>query len=284
LSAKVAAVTMFYNEPEYLPIWLRYYASQLGRENCFLVDHGSDLPGARAHAGTNIFRLPRSPQDENQRVRAISTLVNYLLNYYDWVIYGDTDEIVVADPTQYNGLVDFCSRQRSGCISCVGLNLHHCPVDEPDFDVAKSVLEQRSWVRFVSPMCKPIITSDPVHWGRGFHSASAPVTFENVFLFHLRYFDLKIGLKRLGRTRNIERKTEKDMLAAQHQHMPDGQFESIIRSAAGLPRAVAACFRIDEDPVAEVLQQARLNDGGAVTQNVFAGQLWQIPRAFHGLF
>jgi len=33
---------MAYNESFYLKRWYRWYGSQLGIENCFVLDHGSD--------------------------------------------------------------------------------------------------------------------------------------------------------------------------------------------------------------------------------------------------
>ena len=39
---KIAALTFAYNESVNLLIWRRYYGEQLGEENLFLIDHGSD--------------------------------------------------------------------------------------------------------------------------------------------------------------------------------------------------------------------------------------------------
>jgi hypothetical protein len=37
----VAIVTMVYNEPELLPIWLKYYKGHFGDQACYIVDDGS---------------------------------------------------------------------------------------------------------------------------------------------------------------------------------------------------------------------------------------------------
>ena len=39
---RLAALTMAYNEPVWAAVWARFYARQVGAENCFLLDHGSD--------------------------------------------------------------------------------------------------------------------------------------------------------------------------------------------------------------------------------------------------
>ncbi len=38
----LAVVTMCYNEPDFLPIWLDYYRRQVPVEHLYVVDHGSD--------------------------------------------------------------------------------------------------------------------------------------------------------------------------------------------------------------------------------------------------
>ena len=94
---KVAAITMVYNEAALLPVWARHYVKQVGADHCYVIDHGSTdalvLP-----RGVNQLRLPRSPHDDLRRAGFISKLTTSLLAYYDWVIYTDVDELLVADP------------------------------------------------------------------------------------------------------------------------------------------------------------------------------------------
>jgi hypothetical protein len=46
----VAIVNMVYNEPELLPIWLKYYKGHFGDQACYIVDHG--VP---AHIGSTTM-------------------------------------------------------------------------------------------------------------------------------------------------------------------------------------------------------------------------------------
>ena len=69
--ANIAAVTMVYNEPEYLPIWCRHYAKAVGPENCFIIDHGSDDGSTSSLPNFNVIRKsPRSPKDNEKRTRS----------------------------------------------------------------------------------------------------------------------------------------------------------------------------------------------------------------------
>jgi hypothetical protein len=101
-------------------------------------------------------------------------------------------------------------------------------------DLQRSVMEQRSWIRFSSSMCKPVLAFTPIHWSPGFHSADAPVKFDNIYLFHLRYFDVKLGLLRLARTRSMPWASAS---AGLHQRFGDDEFEKIVRSAGRLAKA-----------------------------------------------
>ena len=279
---KVAAITMIYNEPEYLPIWLKYYSSQLGYQNCFVLDHGSDDDCTRDISCGGVFHLPRTPQDENKRVDTISNIVNSLLNYYDVVIYSDVDEIIVPNPSVFGGIADFCASMSDPVITAVGLNVHHLVDVEPELDLSKPILLQRHWVRFVSPMCKPIITRVPIRWGRGFHSSNHPLVFGDIYLFHLRYFDLKIGLDRLNRTRVLTRASEGDIRAAQHQRIADEEYEGMMRSVSKMSKEMKP-LSVSEVPLKPYLDQC-VDDMGKVNLNTFANVLWPIPVEFSEVF
>ena len=194
----LAVCTMFQDEAEFLPIWLNYYGNQAGFSNCFLIDHGSEIFDKSIVNVSNIFHLARSPQDEVQRVTAISNLTEYLLNYYDLVIYSDIDEIIVPNPTIWSGLQEYCALNTKNAVYTVGLNVQHQPEIEPPFNFNEGVLKQRPWVRFVSPMCKPLILRSRVSWSKGFHGCDIPAEIDEVYLFHLRNFDVGVSLKRHG--------------------------------------------------------------------------------------
>src|SRR3954471_23135236 len=100
---RVAALTMAYNEP----VWARFYAAQVGAENCFLLDHGSD-DGSTDSLGITVERLERpAGLDEVARAATVTARAEDLLGSYDAVVHTDVDELVLADPARYPDLVAF---------------------------------------------------------------------------------------------------------------------------------------------------------------------------------
>jgi hypothetical protein len=96
---KVAAVTMVYNEDVYLPIWMKHYSRQVGVENCYVVDHGSTDGSTENLGRCNVLRIPRSPYDPFKQSAFNSEFCSSLLHWYDWVVYSDVDELVMAGIT-----------------------------------------------------------------------------------------------------------------------------------------------------------------------------------------
>ena len=200
---KVAAITMAYNEAGLLPVWARHYARQVGSDHCYVVDHGSTdtiiLP-----PGMNTLRLPRSPHDDERRAGFISTFAEGLLRYYDWVIYTDVDELVLPDPSRFADLPNFCaSLDQVDTVTTAGFDIQHVPDLEPLLDLTRPIGEQRGWARFTSAMCKPVLTRRPLSWSPGFHCSEQPLAFAGLYLFHLHWADLTLGLQRLEKTRHM---------------------------------------------------------------------------------
>ena len=122
MSVSVAAVTMVYNEPDFLPRWIKYYSSQVGKDRCYIIDHGSS-DGSTEGLSVNVLRIPRSPMHDEKRARFISDFASSLLEWHDAVIYSDVDEFLVADPTYYELLPDFCLRSPHLTTNAIGVNV-----------------------------------------------------------------------------------------------------------------------------------------------------------------
>lgn len=202
---RVAVITNVYNERFNLPIWLAHYGSQVGIENCVVLDHGSDDGSTADLGGAGFIRLPRGKVfNERHRMSLINNLANSLLGYYDAVIYTDCDEMLVADPEKYENLVDYAKKMKRPVVHAIGLNVRHDIAAEPALIAGKRILDQRTLVQFVSPMCKPLVIKRPVSWGGGFHSCDQPPHFNDLYLFHLRHADMDEALARLRITREIK--------------------------------------------------------------------------------
>jgi len=283
----IAAVTMTYNEPEYLPVWMRYYSTQLGASNLFIIDHGSDDGSTSDSCGANIIRIPRSAKDNQRRTDAVSTLCRFLLQWYDVVIHTDCDELAVADPAYYSSLHDYCSTMSGDVITAIGLDVYHTQAEHHAVDLTMPILQQRRYVRFSSSMCKPVVIRKPVTWAAGFHSCEEKVHFDRLFLFHLRYFDNDIGLKRLFRTRSMAWASPE---AGAHQRLPDEQYKVMVERAARLPQNDNVTFDQSDSVLLEYCRRVLATEVDAqppryrIDLHIFGHEQWRIPDRFLNCF
>ncbi|GBR07731.1 glycosyltransferase family 2 protein [Asaia siamensis] len=287
MRAPIAAVTMVYNEPVFLPVWLRHYAGLVGMERCYVIDHGSD-DGSTDALPCNRLRIPRSPQNDAQRTRAISALCAGLLEWYETVLYCDVDEIIVADPACFPSLDALAASRAALCLTATGFDLIHHADQEPDLDFDHPLSLQRSSLRLSAAMCKPCLIRAPVTWSPGFHSVKEvlPNPDPALMLFHLRYSDLREGLKRLARTREQAWCSEE---AGTHQRMTNEAWRDMLAGMGGL--TVEEATLLEDDPsltpwrerlVREGLERAE--DPYPIDLSLSGDRLWPLPERFKGLF
>ncbi|MDE2333214.1 MAG: glycosyltransferase family 2 protein [Rhodospirillales bacterium] len=284
---KVAAVTMVYNEIHYLPIWLKHYGNQVGIENCFVVDHGSDDGSTDFIGPASVVRIPRSPYEPHKQSSFNSSFCSSLLEWYDWVIYSDVDEIIMADPKYYSNLREYCSHPLPPVVTAIGLNIAHRIDIETDLDFSQPITVQRPYVFYASSMCKPLLISRPVRWSPGSHSSDAPIVFDRLYLFHLRWFDLKSGLRRLQKTREMAwARTD----AGVHQRVSDSDMIGQYQGFGRLPPVDNVEFDINIEPIRGVVDQVmtssigRSNDLYKIDLSLWGQSLWRIPPRFIGAF
>ncbi|MCQ8277948.1 glycosyltransferase family 2 protein [Acetobacteraceae bacterium KSS8] len=290
MKAPLAIVTMVYNEAEFLPVWLRHYGAAVGEAHCYVVDHGS-TDGSTAPERTgeaSVIRIPRSPQDDSTRNGFIGDLCAGLLRWYRSVIYVDVDEILVVDPDVAQSLRAFADGlPEDAVVTAIGLDVIHAPDEEPSIDWSLPIGRQRRWLRFSSAMCKPVIIRRRVAWAPGFHCIDAAPWFAPLFLFHLRYADLPSGLRRLQRTRTQPWITPQ---AGAHQRMPDGEWETMLRRMAGLPRVETVPLKADDSVVGPWLGRVIDSTAGRerekyrIDLHINGDQLWEVPERLRDLF
>lgn len=282
----VAAVTMAYNEAVFLPIWVRHFTREVGAENTYVLDHGSD-DGSTTGLGCHVVPVPRGALDEPARAGVVSEFCAGLLRDYAAVLHSDVDELLVADPRHHENLAAYAGAALIDVVTAVGLDLHHLPDEEPPLDPARSIGAQRRWARFAASMCKPALVRRPVAWAPGFHCCDAPLVLDQLWLFHLRYADLGAGLVRLARSRAI---TVTNEAANAHQRVPDAQFVELMRGVAALPRREAVPW----DPALPPLQQwtlalkasraARENELYKLDLGLAGDELLEVPMRFRARF
>lgn len=284
---KIAAVTMVYNEAEYLPLWLKHYGRQVGPQNCYVIDHGSN-DGSTSKLGLcNVIRIPRSPYDPIQQSVFNSQFCSSLLNWFDWVIYSDVDELLMADPMVAPSLSEYIRRPLPEVVTAIGLNVVHRVDVEPALDFGKAITSQRSHVFSSSSMCKPNLISRPITWSPGSHSSDAEVIFDHLYLFHLRWVDLPYGLRRLQKTRAMDWARTN---AGQHQRVEDERMIRTFNGFGRLPPRALVDFSLYADPIKgyidDVLasQIGRENQTYKITLDMWGQELWKIPERFVSQF
>ena len=244
-----------------------------------MLDHGS-TDGSTDGLGVRVERMGRSALDEDARAALVSDCVRELLRRYDAVVHSDADELAIADPARYANLVEYAAAAPD-VTTAIGFDLQHLPEEEGGLAVAEPIGGQRQWVRFSAAMCKPALVKQPVRWGAGFHDCDGPRVTDSLYLLHLRFADLGIGLERLARTRAQNFATAETNL---HQRVADEEFEQMMRAVARLPREEGSLA-----PVGGVEEGwlERMREGWARgdRQLSLAGDvLWRLPAEVLRLF
>jgi hypothetical protein len=259
---------MVYNEPVWAKVWVRHYAGMIGAGNCLVLDHGT-TDGSTADLGVAVETVPRGVLDEAERARIVSDRVARLLERYDAVVHTDADELLIGMDDEPQALERAAAREP--VVTAVGLDLQHLPDEEPALDPGRPIGVQRRWVRFSGAMCKPALVRRPVRWTPGFHGCDAPARWGGLYLLHLRYADLGLGLKRLRRSRSLQFAGPDTNT---HQRVPDEAFEAMMRAIASLPR--------EEGELADQVRpwRARMDEGwgcGEPRLGLAGDALWLLP-------
>lgn len=230
----LAVVTMCFNEKIFLPLWHRYYSEQVGSENLYILDHGSNDGAAdQFSSNSSVIRLPRSDHDDGMRVRVVGKFTASLLESYERVLYVDTDEFIIPDPIWYSGLLDFCAKRAPTVVTMFGLDVVHDMDNEAPADLNAPILQQRKWCVPNAFLCKPSIINREVMWWTGFHGYDGGNHFDNIFLVHLANMDKDLLIEK-QRKRNISAPV--DQPVTHHKLTPDAMVEIMRDTFRTLPR------------------------------------------------
>ncbi|MDQ2866854.1 MAG: glycosyltransferase family 2 protein [Verrucomicrobiota bacterium] len=271
---RVAVFTSVYNEVFWLPIWIRHYSAQVGAENCYVLDDGSD-DGSTDNLPVNVERVRRAEIfDEFERLGRVQDRVAKLLRRYGAVLHTDCDELILADPARYSNLVAYTAATTHEVVTTAGLELVHLLSTELALDPSRPIGEQRRWVRFHGAMCKPALVRKPVTWQPGFHFCDAPTVFDGLYLVHLRWCDSALAQARLARTRAIAYSPPQ---WGTHWRWGDEQLRNAMADIATFPPEP---FLLDDHapPLEPLLEEVK--NGRAVGDHklrVSPRKLWELP-------
>jgi hypothetical protein len=194
---KAAALTFVFNESVNLPVWIKYYGSNFGEKNLFVVDRES-TDGSTSNLGeVNRIVIPRDAFDDRKKADFMSSMQNALINYYDAVVCGDCDELVVPNIGPYASLADYVAKMDTDYATCIGLNVLHILNQEPPLDLSQPILPQRRYARFMSATCKTMLSRVPIRYLPGLHCLDLrPKIDRNLFMFHTKTMDYNLAAGR----------------------------------------------------------------------------------------
>lgn len=188
-----AAVTMVRDDAFFLRAWLRHYGDVLGRQNCYVINHGYGEEVAELAKGCNIIGIPGDAHKnfDVKRWALLNNLTSGLRKYYRHVIVGDVDELVVVDPDAGKNLLEFLeAAPEKRILTPLGLEVIHRIELEPEA-IDEQIIGPRRYVRPAPHYSKPCVISAPAKISRGGHFSQYPKlhTPDELYLFHLKFCD-----------------------------------------------------------------------------------------------
>lgn len=197
----LGAITMAYKDHFFLQRWYDYYAAQIGAENLFIVSHGGDPAHRKIAPSANIITLPRDDtmhRFDRRRWQMLGHLASGFINYYNWMITSDVDEIVLVDPDVAPDLIaylrtafpDIATAPKNVAPFC--LDIVHLPDLEPGpLQAGIPLLAQRRHYKPDKVYSKPCLVRDVVRYTNGAHLNNLGPRHlpEGLFQLHLRFCD-----------------------------------------------------------------------------------------------
>jgi glycosyl transferase family 2 len=222
-----ALITMVYNEPVFLPLWLRYYSRFFRSEDIYVLDNETS-DGSTSRDGFVRIPVKHESVDHTWMLRTVQELQHELLGRYELVLVTDVDEIVAPAPRRGN-LDEYLEGFDEDWVNCLGYELLHMRKSEPPLDLSRPVLDQRGWWFFNGACDKAALATVPMEWRPGFHGRE---DFHyrldpDLRLIHLHRMDYDICLAR-HRNRRAKPWAEHDARAgwALHNRITDeAEFE-----------------------------------------------------------
>ena len=203
----LGVLTMAYRDHDLLQTWVDYYGAQVGRQHLYVLSHGGDPKHREIADGCNVIYLPRDETMQKwDRLRwfLMTNFTNGFLRYYNWMICGDVDELVVVDPEVAPGLVDYIKRydtpRAPKSLSPFGIEIVHNPELEPKaLSDPGPLLSKRSLFRINVNYAKPCVVRTDVNFTVGGHANNHQPRFldPHLYLLHLRFYDYEKSCERL---------------------------------------------------------------------------------------
>jgi hypothetical protein len=210
---------------------LRYYKKHFAPQNIYILDHDS-VNGATTGLDVSVTQVHNPLYNDHQWMTdTVRHMQAKLLEQYRYVLFTDSDEMVVADPAQFpGGLSEYILQNKTPIVRCDGRCVVQNLSEEKDaIDWGRPVFEQRRWWYYEPMDCKTLLANQQVGWGWGFHYDSDLITQIRIdrpidpflYMVHLHRADLKTMLDRHAWMRKQPFRPDGQGDAGRHQKWSD---------------------------------------------------------------
>jgi hypothetical protein len=190
VSKRIAVVTDATSAGFWFPVWYRYYSREFGADALYVLTYEGKRNEFKNFDLAGVWDVANTYNDE-LRAKLMSSLVRTLLLTHDLVVRCDVDEILIPDLRKFEGLKDYLGKCDLPYVSAYGIEVFEKLGDEP-LDSSLSILvSQRQQAIMNSALHKIAVTSIPLDWSPGFHSANAQPMFDALYLFHMKFADIE---------------------------------------------------------------------------------------------
>lgn len=199
---RAAVFTLVHNQPFFSQLWYEYYSKYFAAEDIYLFEHRlyeGDPKTCFAYRNVTDLVVP-ALAEMTWMINTINSFKDELLKKYDYVLYTDIDEFVVADPDVWPGglrqYIDACDKE---VVRTRGCEIVQLPGEKPLDFAARPLLSQREWWAAFFPYDKPLLVRVPVQWQPGCHllvNRELPPLEKDLFLLHLKKIDFELCFQR----------------------------------------------------------------------------------------
>jgi len=190
MSKRIAVVTDATSAGFWFPAWYRYYSREFGADALHVLTYQGKRREFKDFDLAGLWDVAHT-YDDQLRSKLISSLVRTLLLTHDLVVRCDVDEILIPDMRRFAGLRDYLDRCDLPHVCAYGIELFE-KQGEPPLDASQPILvSQRRHGITNSALHKTAVTSVPLDWWPGFHSANTEPVFDALYLFHLKFTNIE---------------------------------------------------------------------------------------------
>jgi hypothetical protein len=180
-----------------------------------------------------VVPVHRQTYDHDWLRSIVESFQAFLLRSYDTVLFTDSDEFVLADPSRYSGLDDYIAKLTRPAARCTGFNVVQQP-DEPPLRFDAPLLAQRRRWHASLLYSKRLLSRIPLRWSEGFHleySAPDDSPDPELLLVHLHRvdYDTCLARHRMAFARDWKEADLLQGLGAQNRIIEPDEFEEWFR-------------------------------------------------------